>query len=210
MICWTADEIKTTVQEVKTWRYRFGPPYGRDYKTQPKEFNRCLEWAIIVIDEKGMFAAVSDYGEYVHHWSGWAPGQDIRQFLIGAIGDTSEYFPEYFMGKLVRRDNYLHVDRTKKLLQEHLADWIKDGSRSMKFCWDEWKLIKNCVTQEDLHEWVACSQLDEPYRFFSYWFDGMAENFGRYILPRLREVLKEQLKREQLEKQTDAERTQNG
>lgn len=189
MINWNVDSMKNSVESVKSWRYKFGPPYSREHKVSRDEFSRHLEWAVITIDEKGMFAATSDYGEYVFHWSGWG-SKDIRLFLAGCCHD-----PHYFMRKLAKED-YLNVKSTVKWVKEHILSNRREGHYNSKEARQEYNLISDCTNEEEIREWEQETELDDAWEMIDYTIDPMAQNFAQYILPRLRVVLLDQIKQE--------------
>jgi len=69
---------------VLVWRYALHPlPKGG--------------WAKILLDSTGIFAAVSDWGNYAFVWSAWKHGQeDFRTFVAELEKD-----PDYAAGKLM-------------------------------------------------------------------------------------------------------------
>ena len=146
-------------------------------------------WAVILMDDTGMFMAVSDFGDYCYKWTHHGM-DDFRKFMLKIEAG-------YFCGKVSSRTEF-QADRTKKAALKFLLElrrdncWTKDEARK------EWDMIQTVDfdNEEERNEWVRNSDMDEAYEFFEMDYPSDVKYFAQRILPRLAEVIKAQLEEE--------------
>lgn len=168
---------------VQTWRYYL--PSGPD-----------RQWAEIVLVSTGMFAAVSDWGNYAFVWRGF--GECFRAFVI-KIADS----PSYVMSKLSREEydgeatetaikkEIIRLRRAKEIIAEqarefwHEVDERDVGSSEVGFAlW--------------YYENRGSKAIQEAHSLSEKRYPHQARQFCERIMPRLAEVLRAELEAEKL------------
>lgn len=198
LICSQMNKLQKQDDTSEFYRYVFR---GTEEKGI-KNFNRSNEWAIVTLDSKGMFTAFSDYGHYMYHWGMGLGEQDFREFLLTCDAD-------YVLGK-ISPGKEADIEATKKAIKIAIFEHFKrsQGSRgfyqndiSKKFDleWRRLELAKveQIHSKEDLRYYAesGCSfpidsdvgRMQEPFH---------TQCFVNYILPRLKEAIREQLANE--------------
>ena len=187
------------MKDYKCWRYSLRAPKREDCKDDDEHNWRRFEWAIIILDSNGMFAAVSDYGDYIYHWSHFR--EDFRRFMLGVGWD-------YLLGK-TRGHNAkeLQVDSSKELIREAILDYRRhDADMTKDLARREWDLINDVDNEEDLRNWLDETEYFNDdgcgYEYFRYDWGASEHNFVKLILPRLKAEIRQQLKQEREEATT--------
>lgn len=174
----TREFVPHSKRNVTMWRYYLRgadphPPFG---------------WAEIVLVSTGMFAAVSDYGNYAFAWRAF--GNDIRVFLLGVEDD-------YFVSKIAPQREYdgdatcLNVKRAIcELRRERRGDFAISAARK------EWDLLEehgDLDTREDFALWYNETDLHEVvmdvHELCVYRRDPQAVAFADRVLPLLKEAI---------------------
>jgi hypothetical protein len=171
---------------VKTWRYYL--PSGPDQ-----------QWAEIVLVSTGMFAAVSDWGNYAYAWRGF--GECFRRFII-RISDS----PSYVMSKISREEydgeateaaikkEILRLRRAKEITAEQALGFVDElgehGVGSSEAGFALW-----------YYENRGSKAIEEAHSLSERSYPHGVQHFCQRILPRLAEVL-----RKELEAETSAEK----
>lgn len=194
MINWSG-KVSETRAGYKTWRYALGRPTREECADDQDHKFRSMEWAEILIDSNGMFAAVSDYGEFIYRW-GYFNG-DFRYQIL-------RFSDDYFLGKTRGNKQEVKVEKTVEYIKKHIIEyrrteysrWSKNRARR------EWELIKDCETEEDIDNWLNATEIQDAWEMVHYDYDEMAYRFCREILPRLRARIRKQLRDEEQEART--------
>jgi hypothetical protein len=170
-------------KQITTWRY-----YLPSTKDQP--------WAEVLLASSGMFAAVSDYGNYAYPWR--AHGErDFREFVAGLAKDGN-----YAAGKFSRRSEYQGRE-TLAAVKRHIcegrrAGWCDaDEAREM---WDELSDFDIESHADEFSRWLresdGASTIADAFEFAVYDYPADVKAFCRLVLPRLAEVLRAELEAE--------------
>jgi hypothetical protein len=217
------------VSQINAWRY--------DYHISKEEYERrkqnsndhCAvnncEWASLTLTQDGLFACVSDYGDFIYAWGEHCrvKGQDFREFV-------SRIEASYLLGKTRREDEILQESsaeplrlRVKELRECHnkysKGPTNQYGLRPTEWCdhgtfqhldherhTAEWgkeclELIDN-LTKENLNELYHRLALPIDSEDISYTYSAQAITFGKYVLPQLQRMIREELEAEKEEVQT--------
>jgi hypothetical protein len=163
-------------EDIKIWRYYI-----------PSE-RQGWGWGIFLLDSTGMFAAVTDYGNYAFKWSDWGP-RDFREFVIGLVKS-----PSYLLSKVAKR---IHDgEATLKSVQKHILDMRRDGEWSKEKARDEWDLLTECDGLDSIPactRWYDSTEISDAEEFMCEDFDTDAGAFAERLMPRLAEALKQEL-----------------
>lgn len=170
-----ADLTQELIQGAVLWRYIVKPgPWG---------------WGIFLLDSTGMFAVVSDYGNYAFKWTDWGK-RDFRLFLIGL--DKS-----YLCGKLAMdRSREYQGQRTLENIRDQIIQLRRDGSLTKEQARKEWELAKMVDSHyaEDFAEWLRETKLgSDSYELSVYDTPAQIRLFYDRVFTRLVEVIKEDL-----------------
>ena len=148
-------------------------------------------WAVIVLDtDIGFFAAVSDFGDYAYAWS--HPGCEFRKFVIGLE-------PDYLHSKLTmgRGDARVMDERgTLKAIRDRIQETtFKDPEEKAR----EKLLAHNADLdcREGFALWYNETRLDEAYELAVYVPQPQCMQFCTRIMPRFKEILRNQLAAEE-------------
>lgn len=170
--------------DVKLWRYFLDGGTGQ-------------EWAEIVLTSSGMFAAVSDWGDYAYAWRSTGCS-DFREFMI-----RLELDPEYVLGKISRADEYQKAETLRAVKKA-----ICEARRSCAIGRDATRQFLNELHEEynDLHYsasftlWLNNSDgaraIGDAWEMAVHDHPHDAQMFCRRILPRLAAVLRAELEAE--------------
>lgn len=209
--------------DCKAWRYVWRITKEEYERRKLIKDDHCahnsMEWAILTLTEDGMFACVSDYGDFVYYWGSHCrvPGQDFRVFV-------SQIEASYLLGKTRKRE---HINQEwsaeplrlrVKALRECHNRWLKKKGDSWTYS-SEWcdhgdfqhldheqhtaEWAKECL---DLIDHLTPANLNELYYRLNLHFDGddisytyspQAKTFGKYVLPQLQRLIKDELAAEQ-------------
>ena len=151
-------------------------------------------WAEIIICSSGMFAAVSDYGNWAFAWR-HTGHKDFRTFLIECSKD-----PHYVAGKLfMGRQQEYAGEETFRGIRHHLCEQVKHGSISKEFAKTEIALLmeRRGDIEDDgvvgFSRWYEETQLDDAYEWAVYRYPIDLMSFVKRTIPRLSEILKAEL-----------------
>lgn len=168
---------------ITTWRY-----YLPSTKDQP--------WAEVLLTSSGMFAAVSDYGNYAYPWR--AHGErDFREFIAGLAKDGN-----YVAGKLSQRTAY-RGDETLAAIKRHIFDARRHGgldADEARELWDELNDFDLESHAEEFSRWLresdGASTIADAFEFAVYDYPADVKAFCRLVLPRLAVVLRAEIEAE--------------
>ena len=144
-------------------------------------------WAIIFVDSIGCFTALSDWGDVGYRWpeQGWGEG-DFRKFLL-SLDDS------YLTGKLGRGRKEYDREGTLAAVRERIAELPQKKQE------EELELLKR---HDDLHndhnfsQWYTDTNLEDAGELHCQQTVSDVTRFVEHVMPRLREVLKAELKAE--------------
>ncbi|MDF2563750.1 MAG: hypothetical protein K0Q53_145 [Massilibacillus sp.] len=171
-------ELQPKSNDIKIWRYYLP-------NTERKG------WGIFIIDEKGYFSAVTDYGNYAFMWSSFG-SDDFREFVIEISNN-----PGYVLGKVAKKE--YDGEQTCKDIKELIIELRRDGSFAKEEARREWDLLKDnewLETDVNFTRFYDETEIDDVCEFYrkSYGLDEM--EFAKELLPRLAEEIKKQLQSE--------------
>jgi len=171
---------------VSFWRYYLpGPP--------PQ---RWFEWAEVVLTSNGMFATVSDYGNYAFAWRDTGC-EDFRDFIVQMHAD-------YLCSKIVPRREY-DGEATIANVKATILELRRESRIDAALARSEWDLLdnhSNLDQREDFAFWSQETKLHDVTDVYSLTCqsrDRQAEMFCERILPRLQQAIRD-------EKESDGDR----
>lgn len=173
----TNDE-KREKSPILFWRYYLPGPQQRGF-----------EWAEIVLTSNGMFATVSDYGNYAYAWrdTGCA---DFRDFIVQIHAD-------YLCSKISPRREY-DGEATIANVKREILDLRRRCSIDAVLARSEWDLLDNhskLDQREDFAFWSQETKLHDVIDVYSLTCssrDKQAEMFCERILPRLQQAIRDE------------------
>jgi len=177
---WTYDSVykKRTKKEYTSYRYVFhGTPLHK------------YEWAIVVLDDYGMFAVVSDYGNYIHHWNTGALPMPFRSFVAKDLCNDTAYILGKFLGEPTQKD----IQQTVKEMKRHIVQTRRNGGYEKDFARKEFNSVKHIATEMDLDDFLLDTELADASDFIVRKHSKQAQNFASRILPRLKQAILEEL-----------------
>ena len=163
--------------EVTVWRYELPSIKGQG-------------WGSFMLDSTGMFAAVTDYGNYSFRW-GQHGKRDFRKFIADA-GLSQGYMlsklapsggREYQGGETAENIKSAIIRRRwNRYLTEEQAR-------------EEWELVESCDLEykEGFHEWYNQTTLADAHEYSVYDYALDEKAFAEELLPRLVEELRTEL-----------------
>jgi len=164
------------MSELKFYRYYLPNDSGRE------------GWADFVLRSDGWFGVVSDYGNYVFHWTHFG-NRDFRHFVLGLHDD-------YVMSKLGNQvfsvdkaiNNYKDV-----IWRRRLNKLIKDRDDA-RYAWDE---LENISCETDLHEWLSGAGYgmmgEDYYDVNTRDYPGDLRAFAQKTMPRLKDAIRKEM-----------------
>lgn len=166
-------------ETVETWRYQFPSDNGEG-------------WAIIFMDSIGCFTALSDWGNVAYRWpqGGWGV-KDFRKFVLDC-GD------DYLTDKFGYGRREYDPETTLKTVKAHLDDLLERRVMGVSEVEEEHEALRNhsdLDTREDFALWLQDTKILEPYFLSCQRINRDVTQFVAKVMPRLREKLKEELKK---------------
>lgn len=107
---------KQTVEQ-----YQFNGPFGA--------------WAIITLDPRGIFQAVSDFGTFAYDGWGHHGRESFKHFLVEGLSR------DYFLGKTARGERRFSLEKTKRRLREDVVGQRRDGDLTKEKAREAWDAI---------------------------------------------------------------------
>jgi hypothetical protein len=129
-----------TKREVE--QYQFRGPHGA--------------WAIITLDERGIFQAVSDFGSYSYEGWGHRGGESFKEFLCG-LRDC-----DYFLGKVLPRGEEFDWDATVREIRRSILDRRRYGGLGKESARAAWDDVEHLEHNHDTTYFVMQMQRDCP------------------------------------------------
>ena len=167
--------------DVQIWRYSIPPLNGQG-------------WGIFILDSTGMFAAVTDYGNCAFKWTHHGCN-DFREFLAKVKPCRLN---DYCIIKLFGSKNVFDSDETLKEIKRHILTYRYEDEYSKDFARKEWGLLEDYYDESEFGfgRWLEETSISDAYEFAVYDYSAGAKMFGSELLPRLAEVLREELQKE--------------
>lgn len=169
--------------EVRHWRYCLPSEKGEGY-------------AIIFIDSRGVFSAVSDYGNYGYWWSHHGC-RDIREFVMGLARDHYDYPASKFQNG---RPDVYNGHETLKRVKEAICRLRRDLSLDQDVARAAWDLLDeygNLDSSEDFARWLDVQHhLSDAWELAVYETPRQIVAFCQKVLPRLAKLLRAELESE--------------
>jgi hypothetical protein len=153
-------------------------------------------WGIIWLSDDGLFAARSDYGDYIHYWPSRHRGEswaDMRQFAL-------QVEPGYLMGKLGKRDQY-DAEPTLLGVKRHILESRRNNWMTSEEAKCEWVILKECcylASEEDFRCWLEETEIGDAWEMCSRTYPSDLKAFAHRLMPRLRELIKQELATESM------------
>jgi hypothetical protein len=180
---------------IQTWRYHV-----------PNDRKAGEGWAILFLDSIGCFTALSDWGNYGNRWqeSGWGK-YDFRKFVL-EMGD------DYLLNKITHGQDEYDADATLRSIKRdilearrsgqqrlfHIGEFVRHGTAA--WARSEWYRLEahgDLYTEDDFNQWTQVAQLDEPWGYHCRRAPMQAQMFVKRCMPRLREMIRNEIEREQ-------------
>lgn len=136
---------------------------------------------------------MTDYGNYSYRWTHHGR-KDFREFVIDLAHDW-----DYLLGKISPNGKQYDGEKTKGIIKEHILSCRKHGCYSKEFAREEWDRFKyyNINGEFDYHygfyKWVEDTKIEEAYEFARYSYLASALSFAKKLMPRLAELLMQEL-----------------
>ena len=168
------------MSDIQMWRY-----------TLPT-IDRIEGWGIFLMDSTGIFAAVTDYGNYAYSWSHYGE-KDFREFIIGL-----EKSPSYLLGKVARHEYKYDGEETLKFIKKHILEYRRDANVTREEARKEWDLLEEYELEYEygFNQWYESTSLDDAHEFYHESYSASAIGFAKKLIPRLAELLRAELDKE--------------
>lgn len=206
------------MSEIKAWNYhwRISKEEYEKRKLVPDDHcgHNSMEWASLTLTDKGLFACVSDYGDYIYMWHSHCrvEGQDFREFVCEIDGSyllgktrrqktIEQKYTAERLGELVRELRECHnKHRAKSFDVRDLDQWCNHG-RFQHLGHDrhtaEW--AKECLERIDSLDQGSLNELyyelDLPFdsEDIHHTYSPQALTFAKHVLPQLQRMIREEL-----------------
>lgn len=147
-------------------------------------------WAVTVLDSTGLFATVSDFGNYGRFWPCWGPG-DFRAAVLRMA-------PDYVLRKLAPQEDYDGA-ATLRNVQEAICEARKADTLTREDARDEWeelRLHNHLHLEMDFHAWALETGLEMAWEFHETRPNIQAEAWVARVLPQLKAAIRAELEHE--------------
>lgn len=162
-----------SAREVKFWRYSLPSIQGEG-------------WAEIVLTSTGMFAAVSDWGNYAYAWRCTAV-PDFRRFIAQSDRD-----PEYILRKLAPEKEW-DGDATRLATKRRIIALRRLGHFDAEQARAEWERATDFESEVGFTFFVCDTEIPDVHDLPRYRLNRQAEMFCKHVLPRLAEAIRTEL-----------------
>lgn len=147
-------------------------------------------WGIFLIDDRGFFAVVSDWGNYAYMWT--APGQEFRKFLCQLNAD-------YLCIKLAPQLVY-DGEKTEQRIRRHILRCRRERRIDRETARREIDRLESLALYQHQCEygrWLEQSELEDAFSVMSCFVrDPQTMQFCKRLYPRFVEVLRAELAQE--------------
>lgn len=147
-------------------------------------------WGEILISQNGMFAAVSDYGNYAYRWRGFGGG-DFREFVAG-LADS----PEYLAEKL--HPSKIYDGRATVMnIKEAILYYRRRGNLSRNDAREEWRALLTYSEGIEIGEtgfifWLNVTMLLDAWELSCKSYPVNVMCFCKKLMPRLAEMIRKE------------------
>ncbi|UED70749.1 hypothetical protein [Brevibacillus sp. HD3.3A] len=166
--------------EVTVWRYELPSINGEG-------------WGSFMLDSTGMFAAVTDYGNYAFRW-GRHGERDFRKFIADAGLSQG-----YMLSKLAPSGGREYKgDETAENIKSAIIRRRWNRYLSEEQAREEWELVESCELdyKEGFHDWRNQTKLDDAHEYSVYDYTIHEKAFVEELLPRLAAEIQAELAEE--------------
>lgn len=163
--------------EVTVWRYELPSIDGQG-------------WGSFMLDSTGMFAAVTDYGNYSFRW-GHHGERDFRKFIADA--GLSQ---DYMLSKLAPSGGREYKgDETAKNIKSAIIRRRWNRYLTEEQAREEWELVESCdlYFKEGFYEWYNQTTFEDAHEYSVYDYTIHEKAFAEELLPRLAALLQKEL-----------------
>lgn len=160
---------------MKTWHYYLS-------NDKPGE-----GWAHIFLTDRGMFSAVSDWGNYANMWGHTGCG-DFREFFLDAKRDWQYFAQKLWPTKILNEEASFKRIKEEILRQRRTKDLTKDQAENA------WGALSYYDTWGAYLESSECTDaFDEAWDYSVYDHHPDVVSFCKRVLPRLAERIRDEL-----------------
>ncbi|AHD04899.1 hypothetical protein ABNB59_06440 [Paenibacillus larvae] len=170
-------------KEIKHWRYDIPQIDGEG-------------WGTFLLDETGMFAAVTDYGNCAYKWP-HSGCEDFRHFFAQERTNWGYFLPKLFY-ELKEYDG----DETLQRIKEYIISCRRDGTFTREKARQEWDLLERhdwLYGDFEFAYWYDETSISDAEEFYIRGYPSSALAFVNKLLPRLSKAIREELAREGIE-----------
>ncbi len=175
---------------IVTWRYYV-----------PSLEDGTDSWSIVFIDSTGVVAVCSDYGDWCYRWvTRYTGSEDFRDFFVGRGSD-------YVASKLSsgRRDGEVFdEDTTRANVRREILTLRRDRTLSAEEARDEWDRSGGIDGELGFQDFLGDTDLADMYECAASCMAGGLKHWVTVSLPRLQQLIREQLATERQEPQSEA------
>lgn len=146
-------------------------------------------WAIVLMDSTGMFAVVSDWGNWAYQWTHHG-ADDFRKFVVKLSGS-------YVQRKLDPETVY-DGEATLENVRWDILESRRCGYRSKEWARREWDKLEayDLLSEHGWSEWLQQCDWSDAYELCSTGPKPGIDQFCKQVLPRLQDMIYEDLKEE--------------
>ncbi len=164
----------------KIWRY--------DVYSDRKA--KHYDWAIVFIDEAGVFLTFSDYGNFGYCWS-CTGYDDPRKFFLDPLRDV-----DYFAKKFAQGQREFDENASIKNIKEHIKYSRRNNYLNKDEAREEWDRISLLDDGPDI--WHSETKICDAYELLHYRTPVGCTAFVERIMPRLAKLIEKDLENGQL------------
>jgi hypothetical protein len=155
-------------------------------------------WAVITIDENGLFNCQSDYGDYQYMWPHHGR-KSFKYFILELARDT------HYLLKKVSNKNRFNYEKSLKSWEKAIVEFRKERGCTKQQARDAWDFLHSLddysnnatIIQKEIYESDAIAAIcpDEPW----YMFDTIMEYppgaicFANEVMPMFAAIIKQEL-----------------
>lgn len=174
----------------KTWSYYIGRPKRAECKSDQDHKERQFEWADVLMNSDGMFAATSDYGDFVYRWAHYGHGDFRNAFLRMSVSS--------FLNKTRGGKQVVQLKETIAGIKKTIVEYRRSGEFTTEEAREELALIKQVESEHELlHNWLSDTSICDAWEFVQRDFCVQDYAFAELILPRLDDMIRAELIEEQ-------------
>lgn len=169
------------MSEVKFWRYYIPAEDGIE------------GWGVFLLDSTGMFAAVTDYGNYAYMWPIRHTGcKDFREFFK----HRDAY---YVLGKCAPSGGREYQgEETEQFIKEQILEMRRNQSLTEEEARYEWDLVDeyDLDYREGFGAWYEQTELDDAHEYAVYGYKAHEKVFAEKLFPKFCDAVLKDLAKE--------------